>query len=291
MHDYNLFAQIKKLLSEDHTKEEIKALSTSELKKLHGEYLEKGTEEDKAEAAEIKKEIDSRGEEGEEKLEEATRGGWGMNRAHTILRDNQRATDAVKKSAAAAAAAKAKKEAEGKKKSEVQQQNEELLAILDVLCEMAGLDVEALVEETRKEMENLGRAYSWDKPAPANKPHGSVAANARDVIVRANMARLGSKRSREGIKTGEQTAHEIERSGDDGVHEPTAAQRAKGAPSVVKDLGKFDKVQDSIEGIADKFTMDRVKKTQKGSRTPFSPETQAHLENLRRLAKPKRKKK
>ena len=54
---------IRKTLIESHTKEEIKNLSTSELKKLHAKYMEDGTEEAEAEAKMIKKEIESRGEE------------------------------------------------------------------------------------------------------------------------------------------------------------------------------------------------------------------------------------
>ena len=111
MLNQNLFADIKKLLIESHTKEEIQNLSTSELKKLHGKYLAMGTDDAKKEAGEIKKEIESRGEDA------------------------------------------------GETKPVVAQQNEELLMILDVLCEVAGFDMMTLVEETRKEMENLGRAY------------------------------------------------------------------------------------------------------------------------------------
>ena len=62
MHNFNPFADIKKLL-EDHTKEQIKDLSTSELKKLHKEYLAKGTVEAKKEAAQINAEMQSRGQD------------------------------------------------------------------------------------------------------------------------------------------------------------------------------------------------------------------------------------
>jgi hypothetical protein len=227
MHDHNLFADIKKLLietklAESHTTEEIKDLSTSELKKLHKEYLAKDTDEAKKEADEIKKEIESRGED------------------------------------------------DGEEKADVAQQNEELLAILDTLCEMVGLDMMTLVEETRKEMENLGRAYSWDEPAPVAAPHGKLAANARDVILLRNKARLGTRREREALKTGEDTAYKIEMGGEDRRHEPTAKERAKGAPSTRVDQKGYDKVQDSIEKISDKFTMDRAKQNAFNAMKPFA---------------------
>jgi len=105
MHDQNLFAEIKKMLSEDHTQADIEKLSVSELKKLHKEYTEKGTDEAKKEADMIAAEIDRRGED------------------------------------------------DAPETKNIEQQNEELLMILDVLCEMVGLDVQTLVEETRKERE------------------------------------------------------------------------------------------------------------------------------------------
>lgn len=285
MHDYNLFADIKKLLIESHTKEEIKALSTSELKKLHAEYMEKGTEEDKAEAAEIKKEIDSRGEDGEEKLEEATRGGWGTKRANKILGDNQRAADAVrskgpKEETNGERLNRLAREEMAKKKSHVAEQNEELLAILDVLCEMAGLDMEVLVEETRKEMENLGRAYSWDKPAPPGAPHGRLAANARDVIVGANRLKgtRGERaaREREEFRVGSKFAKRVADEGPDFIHNPETG-------GVVRDVGKFDAIQNDIDEIGRQVS--NVENERK-----MSPEMLAHLTNLRRLAKPAAKK-
>jgi uncharacterized protein YpuA (DUF1002 family) len=223
MHDHNLFTDIKKLLietklAESHTTEEIKDLSTSELKKLHKEYLAKDTDEAKKEADEIKKEIESRGED------------------------------------------------EGEEKADVAQQNEELLAILDTLCEMVGLDMMTLVEETREEMKNLGLAYSWDKPAP----EGVMASTDRLARVKANMARLGKRRERGALKTGEETAYKIEMGGEDLVHEPTAKERAKGAPSARVDPKGYDKVQDSIEKIADKFTMDRAKQNAFNAMKPFA---------------------
>lgn len=286
MHDHNLFADIKKLLietklAESHTTEEIKALSTSELKKLHGEYLAKGTVEAKEEAAEIKKEIDSRGEDdGEEKsetkLDEEDNRASPIWNTHKPVQNWNRVADyyliVAKKEAARRAEVekemaerKAKAEA-AKKKPDVAQQNEELLAILDTLCEMAGLDMMTLVEETRKEMENLGHAYGWDKPAP----EGVLASTDRLARVKANMARLGKRRERGALKTGEETAYKIEMGGEDLVHEPSAKERAKGAPSARVDPKGYDKVQDSIEKISDKFTMDRAKKNAFDAMKPFA---------------------
>lgn len=171
MHDFNLFADIKKLLIESHTKEEIKDLSTSELKKLHGEYLAKGTVEAKEEAAEIKKEIESRGQDddsetkSETKLAEDNRASPIWN-THKPVQNWNRVADyysiLAKKEAARRAAVekemKAKAEA-AKKKPDVAEQNEELLAILDVLCEMVGVDMMTLVEETLLEFDpNRGKA-------------------------------------------------------------------------------------------------------------------------------------
>lgn len=274
MHDYNLFADIKKLLIESHTKEEIKTLSTSELKKLHGEYLAKGTVEAKSEAEMIKKEIESRGEdEGEKKKVEenfdrhrplgSSMGSPGYaDRVFAGASQKERLERAAKERKARL---EAEKEAKAKKKP-VAEQNEELLAILDTLCEMAGLDMVALVEETRKEMENLGRAYSWDKPAP----EGVLASTDRLARVKANMARLGKRRERGALKTGEETAYRIEMGGEDLVHEPSAKERAKGAPSARVDPKGYDKVQDSIEKISDKFTMDRAKKNVSDALKPFT---------------------
>jgi hypothetical protein len=131
---------------------------------------------------------------------------------------------------------------------------------------MVGLDMMTLVEETRKEMENLGRAYSWDKPAP----EGVMASTDRLARVKANMARLGKRRERGALKTGEETAYKIEMGGEDLVHEPTAKERAKGAPSARVDPKGYDKVQDSIEKISDKFTTARAKKNVSNALKPFT---------------------
>ena len=269
MHDYNLFADIKKLLIESHTKEEIKTLSTSELKKLHAKYMKDGTDEAKSEAEMIKKEIESRGKE---KVEENTHRPLGSSigspgyadRVFAGASRQERLEQAAKKRAA-------EKEAEAKAKAEkkpVAEQNEELLAILDTLCEMVGLDMMTLVEETRKEMDDLGRAYSWDKPAP----EGVMASTDRLARVKANMARLGKRRERGALKTGEETAYKIEMGGEDLIHEPTAKERAKGAPSTRVDPEGYDKVQNSIEDIADKFTMERHRAKKHGfdAMKPFS---------------------
>ena len=155
----------------------------------------------------------------------------------------------------------------------------DLMAIIQALCEEAGVDMKELMEETRKEMENLGKASGWDKPAPAGAPHGKLAANARDVIVKARMAQLGKRKDRDALKTGEMTAHQIEMGGEDMLHEPTAKERAKGAPAARMDMKGYDRVQDSIEKISDKFTaararreemqrmMDAVKKSKSGKKT------------------------
>ena len=135
----------------------------------------------------------------------------------------------------------------------------DLVAIIQALCEEAGVDMKELMEETREEMKNLGHAFGWEKAAPAGAPHGKLAANARDVIVKARMAQLGKRKDRGALKTGEMTAHQIEMGGEDMIHEPTAAERAKGAPAARIDVKGYDKVQDSIEQISDKFTMARAR--------------------------------
>jgi hypothetical protein len=260
MHDFNLFADIKKLLIESHTKEEIKALSTSELKKLHKEYLAKDTDEAKKEADEIKKEIESRGEEKDEDLNEArfTKAEQKAMRRDWVSSYNKAAKSKGGETNGERLNRIAREKMAEKKagKSDVAEQNEELLAILDTLCEMAGLDMVALVEETRKEMENLGHAYGWDQPAP----EGVMARTDRLARVKANMARLGKRRERGALKTGEETAYKIEMGGEDLVHEPTAKERAKGAPAARRDMAGYDKVQDSIEKISDKFTLAKAKK-------------------------------
>jgi hypothetical protein len=264
MHDYNLFTDIKKLLIESHTKEEIKTLSTSELKKLHKEYSEKDTDEAKSEAEMIKKEIESRGEE---KVEEnfnthrplgssiSGRYADGVFAAHDARQKGLKKA-AEERAARLAAEKEAKAKAE---KKPVAEQNEELLAILDTLCEMVGLDMMTLVEETRKQMRDLGHASGWDKPAPAGAPHGKLAANARDVIVQAVMAR-GTRNERiaaaaraDAIPAGVDTAYKIETDTTiKDIHEPTAERRARGEPGAVVDPRRFDKTQGSIESISDK---------------------------------------
>lgn len=235
---------IRQLMIESHTKEELMKLSNAELKKLHGEYTDKGDEDSQKEAKVIKDILDERGDDKEEKLEEGR--GWSRSMTSRILRDNTAAEARAAKSIAARKAAEeaAKKKEEAKQESKtVKEQNEELLMILDVLCEMVGMDMETLVEETRKEMENLGKAYSWDQPAP----EGVLAAHDRMARVNANMARRGKSR----IPSGALTAGQIEVSGDD-VHEPTARARLRGAPPVTYDPKEFAKMQSSIENIGDK---------------------------------------
>ena len=120
-----------------------------------------------------------------------------------------------------------------KKKTYVKEDTETLLAIIEVLCEELDIDVNVLMEETREEMKNLGHASGWDQPAPAAAPHGRLAANARDILVKAARAR-GTRSQREAaaaradaIPAGEETAYKLEM-GKDRLHEPTAARRARG---------------------------------------------------------------
>lgn len=127
-------------------------------------------------------------------------------------------------------------------KEDMKQQNEELMLMLDVLCEMVGVDIETLVEETRKEMENLAHAYGWDQKSP----EGATGANERIARVRANMKRLGKRRTRDAIPAGMKTALDIELAGDD-VHE----RSAKKGGGVVNDPKAFARTQRSIEKIGD----------------------------------------
>ena len=204
---------IRKTLIESHTKEEIEALSTSELKKLHKEYLAKGTVEAKEEAAEIKKEIESRGEE----------------KSETKL-------------------------------------DEELLVILDTLCEMVGLDMMNLVElhasgeMTRDDFQNwLHAKGAGAKDKSTEDPR--VAA-ARIKGAKETAKRIGTKSQRAAaaalagaIKTGKDTAYDIETDAPiEDVHEPTARERAAGAPGAVVDPTKFDRTQGSIEKITNKVS-------------------------------------
>jgi len=146
-----------------------------------------------------------------------------------------------------------------------------MLVIRDVICEEVGVDMTTQVEETIEQMKNLGRASGWDQPAPAGEPHGRLAANARDILVKANMARLGKRRDRGAIKSGEETAYKIEMGGEDLVHEPTAKERAEGAPSARVDPKAYDRVQNSIEKISDKFTMARAKKNAENAFNAMKP--------------------
>jgi hypothetical protein len=138
------------------------------------------------------------------------------------------------------------KEEKEEDKEDMKQQNEELMLMLDVLCEMVGVDMETLVEETRKEMENLAHAYGWDQKSP----EGATGANERIARVRANMKRLGKRNTRDAIPAGMKTALNIELSGDD-VHERSAKQGG----GVVKDRKAFDRTQRSIEKIGDKVQL------------------------------------
>jgi hypothetical protein len=132
----------------------------------------------------------------------------------------------------------------------VKEQNEELLMILDVLCEMVGVDMETLVEETRKEMENMAKAHEWDKPAP----EGEDAASDRLARVRENMKRLGKRNTRGVIPAGPRTAAKIEGSGEKNIHEPTAAARLGGAPPVTHDPEASARIENSILKIGDEVS-------------------------------------
>jgi uncharacterized protein YqeY len=57
---------IRQLMVESHTKQELMKLSNDELKKLHGEYMDKGDEDSQKEAKVIKEILDERGDDKEE---------------------------------------------------------------------------------------------------------------------------------------------------------------------------------------------------------------------------------
>ncbi len=228
---------IRQLLDEGHTKEELMKLSNSELEKLHDEYKDKDDEASQKEAKMIKDILDARGDDKEEKLEEMNYGGGGRSKGATnaIIRANQRVNEKMK-------AKEPKPEPKPEKKEDIKEENEQLLLMIDVLCEMVGVDIETLVEETRKEMENLAHAYGWDQKSP----EGATGANERIARVRANMKRLGKRNTRDAIPAGMKTALDIELAGDD-VHE----RSAKKGGGVVKDPKAFARTQRSIEKIGD----------------------------------------
>lgn len=149
-----------------------------------------------------------------------------------------------------------------KKKAYVKEDTETLLAIIEVLCEELDIDANVLMEQmTRKDWQNLGHAHEWDKPAPAAAPHGSLAANARDILVKAARARgtrserLAAAARADAIPAGKETAIQIETEAPiQDVSEPSAAKRAAGAPGAVIDPKQFDRSQRSIEKITDKVS-------------------------------------
>jgi hypothetical protein len=57
---------IRQLMAESHTRQELMKLSNAELKKLHGEYMDKGDDDSKKEANMIKEILDDRGDDKEE---------------------------------------------------------------------------------------------------------------------------------------------------------------------------------------------------------------------------------
>jgi len=243
---------IRQLMIESHTKEELMKLSNAELKKLHGEYTDKGDEDSQKEAKVIKDILDARGDVKEKKLEEGR--GWSKSMTSRILRDNTAAEARAAKSIAARKAAEeaAKKKEEAKQEPKtVKEQNEELLMILDVLCEMIGVDMETLIEETgqmsRKDWQNFLRGAELDKPSP----EGVLAAQDRMARVRANMKSLGKRNTRDLIPSGAEMAGKIEISGPE-IHEPSANARLQGAPSVTRDSVAFGNIQRQIQGITDR---------------------------------------
>lgn len=149
-----------------------------------------------------------------------------------------------------------------KKKAYVEEDTETLLAIIEVLCEELNIDMNVLMEQTqmtRKDFVNWGRAEGWNKPAPAAAPHGSLAANARDVLIAAARARgtrsqrLAAAARADAIPAGKETALKIELEGPiQDVSEPSAAERAAGAPGAVIDPKQFDRTQGSIGKITDR---------------------------------------
>lgn len=141
-----------------------------------------------------------------------------------------------------------------------------LMSIIEVLCEEAGLDANELMEETIKQMEDMGRAYGWENPAP----EGEGAASARLARVKASMKRLGKRNTRYSIKTGAETARDIEDKGPV-IHEPTADRRVRARimqgsdiPVEINDTN-FENMQKSIEGITDRVSAEERKREDKKS--------------------------
>lgn len=279
MHDYNLFADIKKLLIESHTKEEIKTLSTSELKKLHAKYMKDGTDEAKSEAEMIKKEIESRGKE---RLDETNfnthtplgssisgRYADGVFAAHDARQKGLKKA-AEERAARLAAEKEAKAEAEAAKKP-VAEQNEELLAILDTLCEMVGLDMMTLVEMHASGEMTRDDFQNWLHAMGAGPRHTSTedprVAAARIKGAKQTAKRIGTKSQRaaaaaraDAIPAGVDTAYDIETDTTiQDIHEPTARRRARGEPGAVVDPHRFDETQGSIENITNKLTAKKAK--------------------------------
>lgn len=155
-----------------------------------------------------------------------------------------------------------KSKAKKNEKAYVKEDTETLLAIIEMLCEELDIDVNVLMEQmTIKDWKNLGHAHEWDKPAPAAAPHGSLAANARDILVKAARARgtrsqrLAAAARADAIPAGKKTAIQIETEAPiQDVSEPSAEARAAGAPGAVVDPKQFDRSQRSIEKITDKVS-------------------------------------
>ena len=176
-----------------------------------------------------------------------------------------------------------------KKKAYVKEDTETLLAIIEVLCEELDIDVNVLMEQmTRQDWKNLGHAHEWDRPAPAGAPHGRLAANARDVLVKAGMAKgtRGERvaREREQFRAGANFAQTIADAGKD-VHEREDGRVVTGLEA----LGGFDKIQSDIDGI-EREVSNVENKRKVSDFEKMSPTMRAHVENLRRLAKPPVKK-
>jgi hypothetical protein len=229
MHDRNLFAEIKKMLSEDHTQADIEKLSVSELKKLHKEYTEKGTDEAKKEADMIAAEIDRRGED------------------------------------------------DAPETKNIEQQNEELLMILDVLCEMVGFDVQTLVEETIKDMENMAKAHEWDRPAP----EGAAAASDRLAGVKARMALLGKRSER--VPPKEPTYNARVKSGELTPPLPKKTKTKKTKKPARKGKGSFPVVTNNIHH--DQVTMKRLKDDPDELRTTIKEYTPGFMKHSDALTK------
>ena len=168
-----------------------------------------------------------------------------------------------------------------KKKAYVKEDTETLLAIIEVLCEELDIDVNVLMEQmTRQDWQNLGHAHEWDRPAPAGAPHGKLAANARDVLVKAGRAK-GTRderaaRAREEWRVGSKFAQRVADEGPFYKHNPETG-------GVVDNVEKADQIQNDIDGI------EREVSDVENERN-MSPTMRAHVENLRRLAKPPAKK-